>query len=86
MAATASMTCQELVELVTDYLLGALAPGECERFEAHLEECEGCRIYVDQMRRTVSAVGALREDDVEPEARDALLGVFRDWKRRSRIP
>jgi anti-sigma factor RsiW len=75
------MSCQELVELVTDYLLGALDPAEGARFEAHLEECEGCRIYVEQMRRTVAVVGALREDDVQPEARDALLGVFRDWKR-----
>ena len=74
------MSCQELVELVTDYLLGALDPAEGARFEAHLEECEGCRIYVEQMRRTVAVVGALREDDVQPEARDALLGVFRDWK------
>jgi len=79
------MSCQELVELVTDYLLGALDAGERERFDAHLEECEGCVIYVDQMRLTVRAAGALREDDVDPEARDALLGVFRDWKRSSGI-
>jgi len=79
------MSCQELVELVTDYLLGALDAGERERFEAHLEECEGCVIYVDQMRLTVRAAGTLREDDVEPEARDALLGVFRDWKSSSGI-
>jgi anti-sigma factor RsiW len=75
------MSCRELVELVTDYLLGELDPAERARFEAHLEECEGCRSYVDQMRRTVSVVGALHEDDVAPEARAALLGVFRDWKR-----
>jgi anti-sigma factor RsiW len=75
------LTCQELVDLVTDYLEGALAPADCARFEAHVAECEGCANYLVQMRRTVAAVGALRADDLEPEARDALLGVFRDFRR-----
>jgi anti-sigma factor RsiW len=75
------MSCKELVELVTDYLEDTLPADERRRFEEHLTICAGCVVHVDQMRATVDAVGVLREDDVTPEARDALLNVFRDWKR-----
>jgi len=81
MSRVEELTCQELVELVTDYLEGALAPAERARFEDHLAECEGCANYLDQMRRTVAVVGALGEDHVEPDAREALLAVFRDFRR-----
>ena len=75
------LTCQELVELVTDYAEGTLAPADSERFEAHLAECEGCERYVLQMRKTVEIVGALCEDDLDPAARAALLGAFRGFTR-----
>jgi anti-sigma factor RsiW len=74
------LSCQELVELVTDYLEGALAPADRERFEDHLADCEGCENYLMQMRRTVELVGALREEDLGPETRDALLAAFRDYR------
>ena len=52
-ALTDDVSCREIVELVTDYLEGALPPSEHARFEAQLAECEGCARYVDQMRATV---------------------------------
>jgi anti-sigma factor RsiW len=77
------LTCQELVELVTEYLDDALAPADRERFEAHLDDCEGCRRYVAQLRRTIAVVGELREEHLEPEhgARDTLLQAFRRFRR-----
>ena len=75
------MSCKELVELVTDYLEDALPPEERRRFEDHLTLCDGCVSYVSQMRKTVATVGSLHEEAISPEARDALLIVFRDWKR-----
>lgn len=75
------ITCQEVVELVTDYFEGALPADETDLFEQHLNFCEGCDWYVDQMRTTISTVGRLVEEDVPPEARDRLLTAFRDWKR-----
>jgi anti-sigma factor RsiW len=78
---TPELSCQELVELVTDYLEGALPPADHVRFEAHLADCEGCANYLLQLRTTVAAVGALREEHLDPEARDALLGLFRDFRR-----
>lgn len=76
------LTCQELVELVTDYLENALPQPERARFEAHLSFCPGCVTYVEQMRHTVQTMGCLTEDSIDPKARDQLLELFRDWKRR----
>ena len=75
------ISCQEVVELVTDYLEGAMAPDEVARFEHHLSLCEGCVLYVEQIRMTIAAVGRVREDDVPPELRDELVAAFRDFRR-----
>jgi len=74
------LSCQELVELVTDYLEGALSAEQRARFDAHLEPCRGCTAYVEQMRTTIELVGRLTPEYVSPEAEAALLSVFRDWK------
>jgi anti-sigma factor RsiW len=76
----AHLNCRELVELVTAYLEGDLSSGERKRFDAHLSGCDGCTMYVEQMRRTIELTGSLHEDDVSPEGEEALLRAFRDWK------
>jgi anti-sigma factor RsiW len=76
----AHLNCRELVELVTAYLEGELSFGERKRFDAHLSGCDGCTMYVEQMRRTIELTGTLRVDDVSREAEGALLRAFRDWK------
>jgi anti-sigma factor RsiW len=75
------VSCREVVELVTDYLEGALPADEIALFEQHLNFCEGCVWYVDQLRTTVAAVGRLEEEDLPAETRERLLGAFRDWRR-----
>jgi anti-sigma factor RsiW len=75
------MTCQEVVELVTDYLETELPAERVALFEMHLNFCDGCVWYVDQLRTTIAAVGRLAEEDVPPETRQRLLTAFRDWKR-----
>ena len=75
-----AISCQEVVELVTDYLEGALAPEELARFEHHLTLCEGCVWYVEQIRATATAVGEVREEDIAPETKDRLMSAFRDWR------
>ena len=47
------LTCRELVELVTDYLDGALSPAEQDRFEEHLQRCLGCDRYLEQIREAM---------------------------------
>jgi hypothetical protein len=75
------LTCQELVELVTDYLEGALPQSDRLDFERHLVWCSWCRDYVDQVRMTIELTGV--PEDTEPPfpLREQLLDAFRDWKR-----
>jgi anti-sigma factor RsiW len=80
------LTCQELVELVTDYLEGALPRRERARFEAHIAACDNCREYLAQFEQTIALTGTLREDDVGPAARDALLAQFTEWRNGSESP
>lgn len=74
------MSCEELVELVTDYLEGNLPEAERARFHFHLERCPGCRDYLDQMHLSVKLLGRLRESTLAPAVRATLLAAFRDWK------
>jgi predicted anti-sigma-YlaC factor YlaD len=69
------------VELVTDYLEGVLDDEHRERVEQHLGWCDGCESYLDQMRTTIRVTGRVREEDLSPEAREALLEAFRSWRR-----
>jgi anti-sigma factor RsiW len=75
------ISCQEVVELVTDYLERALPPDDLARFEHHLTLCDGCVAYVDQIRMTVAAVGRIGEEDVPPETREGLVAAFREFRR-----
>jgi anti-sigma factor RsiW len=74
------LLCREMVELITDYLEGAMARSERRRFEAHLEKCENCTEYLRQMRATISASGRLREQDLTPEMREEFGALFRRWR------
>jgi anti-sigma factor RsiW len=71
------VACRELVELVTDYLEGVLAPAEVAAVEAHLDECPGCRAYLAQMRATIAATGAVEVENLSDDMVDALLQTFR---------
>jgi anti-sigma factor RsiW len=75
------MTCQELVELVTDYLEGVLSARDRARFERHISGCPHCTTYLDQMRITIRTLGRLPQETISPAARDALLSAFHEWKR-----
>ena len=77
---TDALTCQKLVEVITDYLEGAMPPDERELFEAHLAICPGCVTYVDQMRQTIEALGALRAEALDQSAQADLLLLFQEWK------
>lgn len=74
------LTCPEVVELVTDYLEGALPAGDRARFEAHLSACDGCTAYVAQLRATIAVTGRLAPEPLDPQMERALLDAFRDWK------
>jgi anti-sigma factor RsiW len=74
------LVCQQAVELVTDYLEGALSRKDRNHFEAHLRGCPNCLAYLEQMQATVRAVRALASDDLTPAARTELTELFRRWQ------
>jgi anti-sigma factor RsiW len=75
------LACRQLVELVTDYLEGALPAPERRRVDRHLAGCDGCSAYLEQMRVTLRALGSIPEETISDEARETLLVVFRDVRR-----
>jgi anti-sigma factor RsiW len=79
---TPEFACQDLVELVTEYLEGALAPDQRADFDAHLVDCPYCDEYLDQIRRTIDLTGTIAEVDLSPAARETLLDAFHDWTHR----
>jgi anti-sigma factor RsiW len=71
------VACQELVELLTDYLEGALTPDEVTAVERHLALCDGCAAYLDQIRVTIEALGSIPLETLSDRAVDELLDTFR---------
>ncbi len=74
------LRCIEVVELVTEYLEGALVPDDEARLEAHLALCDPCVRYIEQVRQTISAAGRVEPEAVPPEVLDRLLGVYRELR------
>lgn len=74
------VVCQQWVELVTDYLEGALPDALREAADRHLADCPHCREYLEEMRRTISVAGRLRDDEVAPDVVDALTRAFADYR------
>jgi anti-sigma factor RsiW len=74
------LVCREAVELVTDYLDGALSRRDRRRFEAHLKDCPNCSAYVEQIRTTIRLTGTIEPDDLTPEAKQDLTELYRRWR------
>jgi len=78
---TRDLACQEIVELVTDYLEGAMDPALRASFDEHLSGCPHCTHYLEQMRATIRVAGTITADDLPPELRAGLLEAFRSFRR-----
>lgn len=74
------LSCQELVELITEYLEDALDADRRAAFEEHLAICPPCRGYLREIRVTAQTAGSLNESDIPEDARELMLQVFRDWR------
>ena len=81
MSDAVDLSCREMVELVTDYLEGTMLGPDRVRFEEHLEACEGCSIYLDQMSTTIRLSGTLQEEAIPAGHLDRLTQAFRGWRR-----
>jgi anti-sigma factor RsiW len=74
------LACQQMVELVTEYLEGTLSRADRKRFESHIRGCPNCTAYLEQMRATINATGTLRVEDLSPEATEEFIELFRRWQ------
>ena len=75
------VACTEEVEIMTDYLEGALDDSEARRLERHLDTCPGCTEYLEQMRTVARSLGGLSEESIPPDMRDSLIAAFRDFRK-----
>ncbi len=73
-------TCKEVVELATDYADGVMSPPQMTQFEMHLNFCDGCFTFVEQIRETATMASRLSEDQIPEATKAKLLAAFRDWK------
>lgn len=74
-------SCQQIVDLVTEYLDGGLSVVDRAAFERHVAICPPCRGYLSQIRRVTMIAADLREEDLSPRVREGLLEAFADWKK-----
>ncbi len=75
-----TLPCQEVVELVTEYLERTLPLEMWTKVDEHLAECPGCTIYYEQMRQTIAMLRRLSQEPACPKTREALLQKFRQWR------
>ena len=80
------MTCEELVELVTDYLELALTPDERARFGQHLLLCPPCLDYLGQVKAQLALAPRLADHAVPPAIHARLLDLFRQARREAAPP
>jgi anti-sigma factor RsiW len=80
------LVCQEVVELITDYLEGALAKRDQRRFEHHLKGCPHCTEYMAQMRETLRLTGRLVPEDLPAEVSAEFTAIFKRWRGESQDP
>jgi anti-sigma factor RsiW len=74
------LVCQQVVELVTDYLEGALSRRDRRRFDRHLADCPHCTAYLAQMRETIRLAGHLVPEDLSPQMRAEFGELYRRWR------
>lgn len=72
------LNCDELVELVTEHLDGALDEETERRVADHLSGCDGCTTYVEQIRTTITTLRSSPPHvELTDDTRNALLAAFR---------
>ena len=75
------LTCHEVIDLLSNYIEGALTGDDRRRVDEHLALCDGCATYLEQMRETIRLSGMVSEEEVPETDKAALLDAFRDWRR-----
>jgi anti-sigma factor RsiW len=74
------LVCRQAVDLMADYLDGRLDAHQVRRLEAHLAGCPHCTEYLAQLRVTIDALGHADPADLDDEALDDLVHLYRQWR------
>jgi anti-sigma factor RsiW len=74
---TDDLACIQVVELVTEYLEGAMTPAEARALEHHLATCPGCTEFLEQRRSRAGSLPTRGEDALPPGIREGLIAAFR---------
>ncbi len=69
--------CQEVVDLLSDYLAGELSEAEIAAIRKHLEGCANCESFFDSLKIAVRMTKKLRAEDIPPEVVDRLQSFLR---------
>ncbi len=77
------VTCQEFVELITDYFEGALTPRTQGLVEEHLVMCDWCVTYTEQMQTTLASLRGLQSEPSIGEPSAAVLAALQNRRDRS---
>jgi anti-sigma factor RsiW len=78
------ITCQEFVEMVTDYMENVLLPETKAQFEKHADNCPGCDTYLNQMRQTIAILHKIADEPVSADTRQRLLQAFGQWRQEQK--
>lgn len=73
-------SCEQVTELVTDYLEGRMSFWDRLRFRVHIRLCSACKHYICQMEHSIKTLGQLPDEPIPPEVEEELTKIFRDWK------
>ena len=75
------LRCRDVVDLLADYLDGALDPETASALEAHLAGCQDCAAFFNTYRGTVRSSRRLSESQLPHELRERLLTFLRGQTR-----
>ena len=75
------ITCKEIVGIVNDYVEGVLPVEDREAVELHLNLCDGCTDYLQQLRLAIALTGELPADALSPQLEEELCAAFRSYPR-----
>lgn len=75
------MKCEELLNMLNEYVDGTADLAICEEFEKHLAGCNPCQVVIDNIRKTITLYKEGQPYELPVHFRDQLHHVLRErWK------
>ncbi len=73
------MKCEELLKHLNDYVDEDIDPEICERFEEHIQDCDPCKIVIDNTKKTVTLY---RDEEIYEMPEDFKKNLHRELKEK----